>query len=104
MSVAEKRLARERLHQLVIDEEPSSTSTLSRQSLLNAYRLKSELQAREERDTTSHCLIRTMDPIIIPPSKKFEHRPGARITPITYKSALTVSLTAKYANFHELCT
>lgn len=91
MSVSDKRLARERLHMLVIEDDHANS--MSRQSLLNAYRLKMELQSQEEehRDTTTHCLIRTMDPIIIPPARKFEHRPGARITPNTYKHPLSVS-------------
>jgi hypothetical protein len=67
---------------------------LSRKSIVNAYRLKSELLSREEqqKDNTSHCLIRTLDPIIVPPSKKFEHCKGARISPITFKHSLMVRI------------
>ncbi len=79
MSVAEKRAARERLHTLIEDESNGN----ARNSMMHAYRLKQQLlaQQHEHQSTISpHCMIRTLDPIIVPPEKKFEHCPGARIS------------------------
>ncbi len=80
VTVAEKRAARERLHTLINEESHGNP----RASLVNAYRLKSEIRAKEaefQASIPSHCVIRTLDPIIMAPEKKFEHCQGARISP-----------------------
>lgn len=85
-AVSEKRLARSRLYDLV---EADS----QRKTMLNAYKIKAELlQERRQREKADpnpeHCLIRTLDPLVIPPEGKFQHRSGALISPHTLSKSL----------------
>jgi hypothetical protein len=83
--VSDKRASRSRLYSLVEADG-------QRKTLLNAYRLKAEL-LREQLEVKaadpqpSHCLIRTLDPLIIPLEGKFNHFPGVYINPTSWKSS-----------------
>lgn len=89
--VADKRAARARLHELVIEDGDGK----QRKSLLNAYKLRLKLLAEEKSENittntqTSYYSIKTMDPIIYPPEKKFDHCIGALISPLP-RAKLTV--------------
>jgi hypothetical protein len=95
-----KKQVKDRIQDLVVD---NSSST---QSLLNAYKLKSELKTMNIKNVTEYPVpgspmkspvpgkqsaslqddndpyykIRTLDPLIVMPEKRFEHRPSAVIT------------------------
>jgi len=103
----DKQLIKERIRELVVDE--SSTS----KSVLNAYRLKSELNAMSIKDVRDYpgfntspskktlnkiqeenepyYRIKTLDPLIVLPEKRFEHRTGAVITSNASQSRLKPS-------------
>lgn len=77
--VSDKRAARARVYDLVSAENQKKT-------LKNAYKLKAEF-LKEQREAAAsdprpdHCLIRTLDPLIVPPEGKFGHCQGAHISP-----------------------
>lgn len=70
--ITQKHAARNRLHELILEDGRPGTS------FLNAYKLKSELKKLEQATPVQdYCKIRTLDPLIVIPEKKFEHCPGA---------------------------
>ena len=80
MSVTEKRIANDRLQSMISEQSQGDP----RITLLNAYKLKHDFIQQEKnikKTQKEHCIIRTLDPIIIQPQKKFNHCPGARISP-----------------------
>jgi hypothetical protein len=55
-------------------------------ALINAYKLKKHIQESElkSQDNSSTYMIKTLDPIIFPPEKKFDHKKGALIAPFPF--------------------
>jgi hypothetical protein len=101
----EKKVVKDRIQDLVIDRQSST------KSLINAYKLKSELKtmnSTDVRDITGpsspkktaleiinnnsndpYYKIRTLDPLIVLPERRFEHTQGAVITANETRSRLT---------------
>lgn len=73
--ISSKRIARERIHDLVVEDKKQ------RKSLLNAYVVKKQVIENEllPIDQSENYLIRSSDPIIIPPEGKYSHTQGALI-------------------------
>eukprot|EP01039_Chlorochromonas_danica_P000148 gene148-156_t len=84
-AVSDKLAARSKNYDLVVEEG-------QRKSMLNAYKLKSQILHEErekaKQDTNPHYMIRTMSRVVIPPQKKFEHCPGALISPFPLDKTL----------------
>lgn len=84
-AVSEKLAARTKNYDLVVEEG-------QRKSMLNAYKLKAKMLHEErehaKQDTSPNYMIRTMSRVIIPPGKKFEHCPGALISPFPLDKTL----------------
>jgi len=71
--VSEKMEAKARLHDLIINIDSP------RQSILNAYKLKSELKKQRDQELEElkkSQIIKTLDPVPLTPQSKFSHIPG----------------------------
>jgi hypothetical protein len=98
----DRKIVKDRIRELVVDHDSGT------RSLINAYKLKSELKSlnltdvREFHGTNStkkadpdspYYKIRTLDPLIVVPEKRFEHTPGAVITSNANHSKLKKVIT-----------
>jgi len=93
-SVSLKREARSRLYDIV-----ASNTDSQRKAMLNAYKVKAEINhgQNEIAAKEDHCLIRTLDPIIVLPEGKFAHCPGALITPNQSSNRTTEKVISELA-------
>ena len=115
----DRQVVREKLRDLVIDDGSVT------KSVLNAYRLKSELNSlsmkdvrdfpgyntsptkktaeRIQEENEPYYKIRTLDPLIVLPQKRFDHRPSAVITANATQSRLKpVSVTPFFPSFDKI--